>query len=59
MQIKICSHLCHTFLLVPLIEEIERILNSFDSFSIHHVYIELNVDATALSKSGIELTFGS
>jgi ribonuclease HI len=31
---------CHTFLLVPLIEEIERILNSFDSFSIHHVYRE-------------------
>ena len=31
---------CHNIILAPLIEEIDKILNSFDSFSIHHVYRE-------------------
>jgi len=50
---------CHNIFLATLIEEIVKILNSFDSFSIHHVYRERNVDANALSKFGIELDFGS
>jgi ribonuclease HI len=48
---------CHNIILAPLIEEMDRILNNFDSFSIHHVYREQNVDVDALSKYGIELRF--
>jgi hypothetical protein len=44
-------------MLTLLIEEIDKILNNFDSFSIHHVYREWNLDANALSKSGIEMGF--
>jgi hypothetical protein len=50
---------CHNIFLSPLIEEINMILNNFDSLSIHHFYKERNVDADSLSKSSIELNFCS
>ena len=50
---------CHNIILAPLIEEIDMIISRFDSFSIHHVYIEQNSDANAPSKYGIEMDFGS
>jgi hypothetical protein len=49
---------CHNILLSPLLDEIFRIIATFDSFSIWHVYKERNKEANGLSKEGMRLDFG-
>lgn len=49
---------CHNILLLSLLEEIFRILDPFDSFSLQHIYRERNSEANLLSKAGIQMGFG-
>jgi ribonuclease HI len=46
---------CQNILLQPLLDEIFIYLNSFDSFSVKHIYREHNTEADSLSKDGIQL----
>jgi hypothetical protein len=41
-----------------LLEEVFRILDTFDSASLQHVYTERNKVADKLSKEGVQLDFG-
>jgi hypothetical protein len=43
--------------LSPFLDEIFRILATFDSFSIWHVYRERNEEENALSKEGLRMDF--
>jgi len=45
-------HKCHNTVLLPFLEEVLRILDMFDSFSLEHVYMERNSKDNALSKAG-------
>jgi ribonuclease HI len=49
---------CQNILLAPLIEEIFRILNDFNNYSIQNVYRERNREADALSKQGLQIAMG-
>jgi ribonuclease HI len=49
---------CHNIFLLPIVEEIFILLDSFESFSLRHVYRDQNSVADSLSKAGIQLTFG-
>jgi hypothetical protein len=49
---------CHNILLLSLIEEVLRILVTFESFSIRHVYREHNLEVNSLSKEGIQMGHG-
>jgi len=49
---------CHNILSLPLLEEVTRFLDSFDSFSVKHVYRERNFEANSLSKVTTQITFG-
>jgi ribonuclease HI len=49
---------CQNLLLLPLLEEIFRLLDSYDTFCVKHVYREHNYVADSLSKAGIHLPFG-
>jgi ribonuclease HI len=49
---------CHNIFLQPILREISTLLASFDSFSIRHVYRDRNTLADALSKEGLNLSYG-
>jgi len=49
---------CHNILILPILEEIYNILDTFDSFVLRHVYRNQNSVADTLSKEGIPLPFG-
>jgi hypothetical protein len=49
---------CHNILLLPILEEVTGFLDSFDSFSVKHVYREQNLEVDSLSKVGTQITFG-
>jgi hypothetical protein len=49
---------CHNIFLLPLLEEVLRILDTFDSFYVWHVYRECNLDVDSLSKEGIQMGYG-
>jgi ribonuclease HI len=44
---------CHDILLLPILEEVQRLVVSFDIFEIHHVFRERNMVADQLSKEGM------
>jgi hypothetical protein len=45
-------------MILYLLDEFFRILDSFDSFSLRYVYREWNSEANLLSKEGLQLDFG-
>jgi ribonuclease HI len=53
------SQRCHNIILCPLLEEVFRILASFDNYSFHHVYREHNQEADSLSKEGLQMVVGT
>jgi hypothetical protein len=46
---------CQNFLLLPLLEEIFRLLDSFGYFYVKHIYKECNSEANSLSKDELLL----
>jgi hypothetical protein len=44
--------------LLPILEEVHRIVASFDTFDIQHVYMEKNMVVDQLSKVGIQMDYG-
>jgi len=49
---------CHSILLSPIMEEIYRLLDTFDTLVIAHVYRDRNMVADSLSKEGLQLQQG-
>jgi ribonuclease HI len=49
---------CQNIMLRPILEEVQRILNTFDDSKMHHVYRERNEEADQLSKEGLSLDPG-
>jgi ribonuclease HI len=49
---------CHNILLQPILRETHNLLDTFDHFSIQHVYRNRNAIADSLSKEGLNLNFG-
>ena len=45
--------------LVPLYDDINRLMDTFQHSFVHHVYCELNKEADLLSKKGLLLVNGS
>jgi ribonuclease HI len=52
------SQKCHNIQLLPLLEEIFRFMDTFDSLCVWHVYREHNMDADMLSKAGLQMGMG-
>jgi hypothetical protein len=48
----------HNIRRIPILDEVFNILDSFDSFSIRHVYKERNMEAYSLSKARLSLDHG-
>jgi len=44
--------------LIPILEDIFRLLDAFDSLVISHVYRDRNMVMDTLSKEGLQLTLG-
>jgi hypothetical protein len=53
------SQRCHNIILCPLLEEVFKILASFDNYYFCHVYREHNHEADSLSKEGLQMVVGS
>jgi ribonuclease HI len=51
--------ICHISRLVPILEEVMRIITAFDSISFSHIYREWNKLADRLSKEASQLDYGS
>jgi ribonuclease HI len=49
---------CHCILLSPILEEIYRLLDTFDTVVISHVYRDINMVVDSLSKEGLQLLQG-
>jgi ribonuclease HI len=49
---------CHNIFLCPILEEIFRLLDTFDTVVISHVYRDKNLVADSLSKEGLQLSQG-
>lgn len=49
---------CHSIFLCPILEEIFRLLDTFDTVVISHVYRDRNLVADSLSKEGLQLLQG-
>jgi ribonuclease HI len=49
---------CHNIFLLPILEDILRLLEYFDIVTISHVYRNMNMVADALSKAGLPLALG-
>jgi len=47
------KQICHNILLFSILEEIHRLLNTFDTVVISHVYNDRNMIADTLSKEGL------
>jgi hypothetical protein len=52
------KHSCHNILLFPILEEIHRLLDTFNTVTISHVYRDRNMTTDALSKEGLQLLQG-
>jgi ribonuclease HI len=52
------SQHCHNILLLPILEEVYGLVDSFDAFFIQHVYRERNMVVDQLSKAGIHMEQG-
>jgi len=52
------SEVCHNIRLVPLLDEVLTILNSYSQFSVCYIYREYNKMADKLSKEGTQLVPG-
>lgn len=50
---------CHNVILLPQLEEILGILDSFDSIFVRHIYRERKMAANSLSKASLELEYGN
>jgi hypothetical protein len=48
---------CHNIFKFPFLEEIQIILDAFDSFYVWHVCKECNLDINSLSKEGIQMGY--
>lgn len=44
------KHICNAYTLKHILDEIHRLITSFDSFTCHHIYREWNIVADHLSK---------
>jgi ribonuclease HI len=49
---------CHNIFLCPILEEIFRLMDTFDTLVISHVYRDRNMVADSLSKEGLLLSLG-
>jgi len=49
----------HNIIFHSLLEEVFRILESLDSFLVHHVYSKCNQDVDFLSKEGFQMDLGT
>jgi ribonuclease HI len=49
---------CHNIFLLPILEDILRLMEEFDTVTISHVYRNMNMVADALSKAGLPLLWG-
>jgi hypothetical protein len=52
------KHSCHNILLFPILEEIHRLLDTFNNVTISHVYRDINMTTYTLSKEGLQLLQG-
>ena len=53
------SQRCNNYILLPLLEEINRLKLLFTEIYVFHIYRERNHDADRLSKEGVEKDLGS
>jgi hypothetical protein len=51
------SQICHNIVLIPLLDEVFKNLDTFDSF-VQHVYRERNSEEYSLSKVGLNMDYG-
>jgi len=49
---------CHNIFLCSILEEIFRLMDTFDTLVISHVYRDMNMVADSLSKEGLQLSLG-
>jgi ribonuclease HI len=52
------SQQCHNIHLLPILEEVQRLVASFDTLVVHHVFRERNMVANQLSKEGVQMGHG-
>lgn len=52
------THDCHIMRLIPILEEVHRIINEFDYVMFSHVYRELNRSVDLLSKEATQIQQG-
>jgi ribonuclease HI len=50
--------ICHNIFLSPILEDIYRLMDIFDTLVISHVYRDRNMVADSLSKYGLQLSLG-
>jgi ribonuclease HI len=50
--------ICHKIFLSPILEDIYRLMDIFDTLVISHVYRDMNMVADSLSKDGLLLSLG-
>jgi hypothetical protein len=49
---------CHNIFLLPILEDILRLMEEFDTMTIFHIYRNMNMVAGALSKAGLPVALG-
>jgi len=52
------TQLCHKIFLLPILEDIYRMLESFDSSVLNHVYMDRNMVADSMPKEILQSLFG-
>lgn len=50
---------CQHYILLPLLEEIQTLIQQFNGFYIDHIYREFNEEADGLSKTGLQQAVGT
>jgi hypothetical protein len=48
--------ICHTIFLIPILDDIFRLLDAIDSLVISHVYMDMNMVEDTLFKASFQLT---
>jgi len=52
------SQQCHNIQFLSILEEVHRLVATFDIITFYHVYGDLNREANTLSKSGLQMAYG-
>jgi ribonuclease HI len=52
------SQQCRNIHLLPILEEVQRLVGSFDTLTVHHVFRERNMVTDQPSKGGVQMGHG-